>query len=233
MRLGRILLLWLSLAMASGVATAQAANHAGTYRTHDGASPVFVHAADGRLHIVHVGSSRTLTLATFASAKGLTGVLPSGDVVSLGPVFGRPHLLVGMNLLPLTPVSADEFSKALARIERGQADTNGVTGNQGRAASLGGLTLVSFRRSNGYAQMRSYDFCSDGSFFYRFEELQSSQLGNAAGERQDVGSWTVAGDTLHLRFRGKSAVSRTLQRQGEKIGLDGVNYGVERSKRCR
>jgi hypothetical protein len=223
-----LLLIWLSLILAPVAASAQSPSHAGTWRAQVGDAQLLVRAAaDGRIDLHHTGTSRSASVATLVTAKGLTGLTPNGEVISLGDVLGRPHLLIGNTLLPLSPIAASEFSQA-QRVATAPAPAPGSTG------SLGGMSLFYAKSGNGYGQMRSFHFCSDGSFFYRFEELQSSQFGNGAGERNDSGTWTVSGGTLHVRFRGQGERSYAMQRVADGvIALDGMKYKVDRSNRCR
>src|SRR5258706_5304886 len=115
MRPVHLLFFWIALLLAPVAASAQAGGHAGTWRAQVGADILLVRATDeGRIDLHHLGTNKSASVATFATAKGLSGVTPNGEVVSLGNVFGRPHLLIGVTLLPLVPIPPGEFAEAAA-----------------------------------------------------------------------------------------------------------------------
>jgi len=230
----RRLLLALVALLSPLLAWAQAPGSAGTYRAQAGDAVLLVRAgADGRIDLHHAGTGKSLTVATVATAVGLTGLLPTGEVVALGDVLGRRHLLVGATLLPLAAVTAAEWQAATARRAPAAAAAAAVPA-RGMGGSLGGTALLYAKSSNGYGQVRRFDLCSDGTFYYRFEELQSSNLGNAAGERTDAGTWSLNGSQLTVHFRAQGTRTYAVQpRSASSVALDGTVFAAERSQRCR
>jgi hypothetical protein len=232
MHTARRLFLGLVFLLAPLLGWAQAKGTMGTYRAQVGDATLLVRAGDEQIDLHHLGTNQSLSVVAFATPGGMSGVLSTGEVVSLGNVLGKPHLLVGTTLLPLTPITAADYAAAEARAKRSAATA--APAAAGSTGSLGGVALLYAKSSNGYGQMKRFDFCSDGSVFYRFEELQSSQFGRAAGANTDAGRWSLDGNTLTVQFERQGTRSYTLQpRSSSSVSLDGTVYAAERSGRCR
>lgn len=183
-------------------------------------------ATEGRVDFYNPHDGQlTRTKPLVVSSSGMTGMLPSGEVYSIDA--GRTQLSVGTRLFRLTPMPAAQFGAPAPAAVRA-APGHGVS------TALAGLRLTSASSRNGYGDMRTFDFCSNGNFLYRFEELQSSQFGNAAAARTDRGTWAVAGSTLRLRYNASGATAHAIVRIADDvIALDGRRYAIERSERCR
>ena len=120
MRFTRHLLLALAalLASLSLAVAAQADGNGRTYRTDAGDAALLVRVGDEQIDLHHLGTNRTLSVPAFPTLGGLSGLTASGEVVSLRPVRGKPHLRVGTTLLPLTPITPAEYAEAAARAQR-------------------------------------------------------------------------------------------------------------------
>jgi hypothetical protein len=224
------LLLALVAMLVSFAAAAQESPRARTYRAQAGDATLLVRAGDEQIDLLRPDTNQSVSVHAFPTPGGMSGLAPGGEVVSLGNVLGKPHLLVGGTLLPLTAITAAEYAAAKAGATRPSPPAAGA----GATGSLGGVALVYARSRNGYGQMKRFDFCSDGSFRYHFEELQSSQFGNGAGQRDDAGTWSLDGDRLAVNFRGQATRTYALvvRSQGS-VSLDGVVYAAQPSGRCR
>jgi hypothetical protein len=232
MRLAQRLLLALAAMLLPLFGWAQSAAVGATYSTQVGNGVLLVRMGDEQIDLHHLGTDQRLSVHAFPTPGGLSGVLATGEVVSMGNVLGKPVLLLGATLLPLTRISAADYAAAESRSQRPPAAAAPAAGSSG--ASLGGVALLYAKSSNGYGQMKRFDFCSDGSFRYHFEELQSSQFGNGAGERNDAGTWSLNGNTLTVNFRSQGTRSYAfVVRSSTSVSLDGAVYAAERSGRCR
>jgi hypothetical protein len=233
MRTVQRLFLALAAMLVSLAASAQESPRARTYRAQAGDATLLVRAGDEQIDLLHLGTNQSMSIAAFPTPGGMSGVASSGEIVSLGNMLGKPHLLVGATLLPLTPITAAEYDEVKARGQRSAAAAQAAPG-AGAAGSLGGVALLYAKSNNGYGQMKRFDFCSDGSFHYRFEEIQTSQSGSGAGERNDAGTWSLNGNQLTVNFRGQGTRTYAfVVRSQSSVSLDGTVYAAERSGRCR
>ncbi|MGQ0545386.1 MAG: hypothetical protein ACT4P3_08655 [Betaproteobacteria bacterium] len=133
---------------------------------------------------------------------------------------------MGGRLFTLSPLPAAQYGGVKPPAETGKAAAP--------AGTLAGLSLSSAQGVSGYRTLTTFDFCSNGNFVYRVEELQGSQFGNASGVRSDNGTWALSGATLSLRYARAGAASHAVQRVAEDVvALDARRYAVERSSRCR
>jgi hypothetical protein len=205
--------------LAAGPALGQGAVPPGTYRAQAGGDVLQVRiGADGTVELAAPDGRKAAGRTLFSNARGITALV-GGETVSIGPTSSGLQMALGGKLYRLEVEK--EPPKAEAR------KTTPVAG------SLGGLSLSSAQGVSGHRTLTTFDFCSNGTFFRRVEELQSSQFGNASGVRNDNGTWALAGATLELRYARAGAASHALQRVADGVvALDSRRYAVERSTRC-
>lgn len=208
------------LALAAGVALAQPSVPAGTYRASAGGEVLQVRVdIDGAIELASQDGRKVAGRTLFSNARGITAMLAGGETVSIGPTSS------GLQMA---------FGGKLYRLEAAKEEVQSAAKPKPAASALGGLSLSSAQGASGHRTLTTFDFCSNGTFFRRVEELQSSQFGNASGVRNDNGTWALSGGTLQLRYSRTGAASHTLQRVAEGVvALDARRYAVERSSRCR
>ena len=234
MRLAQRLVLALVALLVPLVGWAQSGSVGATYRAQAGDAVLLVRVGDEQIELHNIGNDKRLSVPAFPTPGGLSGMTATGELVSVGNVLGKPVLLVGQTLLPLARITPADYAAAEAQASRRAAPAApAAPGAAGANASLGGVALLYAKSNNGYGQMKRFDFCSNGSVFYRFEELQSSQFGRAAGANTDAGRWSLDGNTLTVQFERQGTRSYTLQpRSSSSVSLDGTVYAAERSGRC-
>jgi hypothetical protein len=202
--------------------------------------------ADGRVDFVSPNDGSTLTgramVGNLVGPSAFTGILPNGEVFSIGLVRGTPALSIGSTLVALESLPPQR----LGIEDRPPAVASGSTGGAGAqtarpaaapstgASSLAGLRLSMAKGGNGYFTERSYDFCADGRVFTRWAENQLSQFGSGVSERTDQGTWRQDGGTVRLQLNRAGPVSFSVQRpEAGVVRLDGTGYAAEASRRCR
>jgi hypothetical protein len=224
------ILLAAALALLSAAAAHAAGRFAGTWRA-TGPDTLHVRVADdGGVELLHPASGRRLSAAAlpFGNARGITALLPSAEVVAIGPAGGGMAMSVGSHLFALTPLPAGEFD----RVAPAAAATRTAT-TAGTGTTLGGMRLSAAQGSLGnYRDLYLYDFCSDGSF--RYETMTTGS--GVASQRTDGGRWTMAagGQEVVLQWRSGNSRSLVLRRvEANVVQMDARKYLVERSGVCR
>jgi hypothetical protein len=229
-------------ALAQAAAPAAVADFVGTWRA--ARDNIVFHLrvhADGRVDFVSPSDGSTLTgramVGNLVGASAFTGLLPNGEIFSIGRVRGTPALSVGATLLALEALPPQRLGiedRAQAPATHGNAGSAQAAPSATGGASVAGLRLSMAKGGNGYFIERSYDFCPDGRVYTRWAESQLSQMGSGVSERTDQGTWRQEGGTLRLQLARGGAVSFGVVRpEAGVVRLDGTGYAAEASRRCR
>ncbi len=190
--------------------------------------------ADGEIELFAPADGRRLRgRLLFGSARGSSGLMSSGEAVSVG---GDPLMMnLGDTLVRLEPLAAARFGQAVPRAAAPaaaptappQTGAAAVAGPGGGA--LAGVRLERVRSSSfgsGSFSQTVYRFCSDGSFQ---RESQSSTGGTLLHNSEERGSWQLQGAALQLVSREGRRVLQLQRLSAQRMTLDGEPFVIGRA----